>query len=313
MRKSTPAPTRLLAVLATISLAAPLAAQEDPAALVVRVSGTVQVRHGGAAPAPATVGERLAPGDEVLPASGSRALLLTRSGATLNVTENTTVAEPAAGGNPDMFDRTMRTLAQAASGDARGAGLRQGMIRPIPGEPTLVAPRNGLTVATAHPTFRWMPVDGATGYMIQVRRIDGGRPMRFDTGMDTEWTLPEGEAALEAGATYAWTVAPEGGRPTREQQFQVMAADVAGELEQAMADVSSLGLDPRGDGLFLSAIVYRDLGLVYEAHEALSDLEAAGGGDLAAELYLLKGEILSRLGRADEATVAFDRADALLR
>lgn len=301
-----------IAALAAVLSASPTAAQED-AALIMRVSGDVQVRHAGAAATPASVGLRLAAGDEVRPAAGSRAILLTRTGATMNVTEATTLQAPSGGGNPDLFDRAVQTLARAASSDARTAGGRQGMIRPIPGEPVLVAPRNGLMVATTRPTFRWMPVDGATDYTIQIRRTDGGQPVRYSAGNVTEWTVPAGAPALLPGATYAWTVAPSQGRPTREQQFRVIGPDEYAELASSLSGLAALGLDPMGDGLFLSAIVYRDLGLIYDANAALAGLESASEGEFTADLYLLKGEILNQLGMAEEATAAFDKADALLR
>ena len=302
-----------LVAAAAVLVAPPLYAQDNPAALVIRLQGDVQVRHGDAAAAPASVGERLVAGDEVLPAVGARAFLITRTGATQQVTEATTVAEPQGAGNPDMFDRAMRTLAQAASSDARTAGGRQGMIRPIPGEPVLVAPRNGLTVTATRPTFSWMAVDGATGYTLQLRAVEpaGGRPVRFQLGNVTQWTLPDSVPELDAGTEYAWTVAPSSGRPTREQRFTVLDPNARLELDGYIDQVGDMGLDPEGDGLFLTAMIFRDMDLFYDAEEALAAVEAAG--DMSAELYLLKGEILNRLGRAEEATAAFDRADELLR
>lgn len=297
------------ATLLALVVAAPLAAQQDPAALVVSVQGNVQVRHAGST-VQAAVGTRLVTGDEVIPASGARAIMITRTGAQQVVTQATTIQEPREGGNPDLFARAMSTLAQAASADARTAGGRQGMIRPIPGEPVLVAPRNGLTVTAGHPKFSWMPVGVTTLYTLQLRKVEGGRPVRYDvTG--TEWTLPADQPALEAGATYAWTVAPKGGRPTREQQFKVIGAEDNETLTTTLGEVKAMGLDPMGDGLFLTAVIFRDLGLFYEADQALKNLEKTG--EMSADLYLLKGEILNVLGREEEARKAFDKADAMMR
>lgn len=307
---------RKLLSMATVSVAltvTPLSAQDLPAALVIRLEGDVQVRRADAEPAPAVVGEHLSAGDEVLPASGARALLITRTGATQRVTEPTTVSEPRGGGNTDMFDRAMRTLAQAATADARSALGRQGMIRPIPGEPVLVAPRNGLIVTDTRPTFSWMPVEGAAGYTIQLRRVDppGQRPMRFPVGAVSEWTLPDSVAELTAGGEYAWTVAPSAGRPTREQRFMAIDANTRLEVDGYIQQVREMGLDPESDGLFLTAMIFRDMDLFYDAERALDLLE--GSGDMSAELYLLKGEILGSLGRGDEATEAFNRADEIMR
>jgi hypothetical protein len=290
--------------------AAPVWAQEDPAALVVRLQGDVQVRVGGAAAAPAAVGTLLSAGDEVIPASGARAILITRTGAQQVVTQATTLSEPRGGGNPDLFARAVSTLAQAASSDARSAGGRQGMIRPIPGEPVLISPRNGLTVTSSHPTFSWMAVEGAAGYTLQIRKTDGGRPMRFDvTG--TEWALPESEAGLDAGAVYAWTVAPKGGRPTMEQQFRVIGPEDNETLTTTLDEIRTMGLDPMGDGLFLTAVIFRDMELYYDAASALNGVETTG--EMSADLYLLKGEILNVLGHEAEARKAFDKADAMMR
>ena len=298
-----------LATLAAVMATAPLAAQDSPAALVIQVQGDVQLRQNGAATA-AAVGARLTPGDEIVPAAGGRAILLTRTGAQQVVTQATTVQEPRGAGNPDLFDRAMARFAQAASTDARNLGGRQGMIRPIPGEPTLVAPRNGLTVTTDHPTFSWLGVEGRDAYTIQIRNVDGGRPQRFQvTG--TTFTLPAGAEALAPGATYAWTVAADGGRATREVQFKVIGPYESEELATTLSEVSALGLDPMGDGAFLTVVIYRDLDLFYDAAQALANVENTAA--MSADLYLLKGEILAELGQGDEARAAFDKADALMR
>jgi tetratricopeptide (TPR) repeat protein len=264
----------------------------------------------------AAVGQRLAAGDQVMPAAGSRAILITRAGANQVVTAATTVSAPATGGNPDIFDRAMKTLAQAASADARTAGGRQGMIRPIPGEPTLVAPRNGLTVVTTRPTFTWRAADNAKTeqYTIQirpkVRPADGSRPMRFQvTG--TSFTYPDDTPALVPGETYLWTVAPKGSRAAREESVRVIDTAEREQLTATLSRITDLGLDPAGDGAFLAAVVYRDMDLMYDAAQALDAVESAGS--MAADAYLLKGEILNRLGRSDEARRAFDKADEMMR
>ena len=293
---------KLLCLVAGVALstAAPLAAQDGLAALIIRVQGAVQMRQGGGAPAPATVGTRLAVGDEVIPGQGARASLITRTGASQQVTSATTVAEPTGGGNTDMFTRAMPTLSQAASTDAT-AGGRQGMIRPIPGQSTLVAPRNGLTIKGHRPTFIWTGTQGQT-YELMLRKVDGGRPEIFEVGADTTWTYPEDLPPLEFGATYSWTVfvgGRQGGRPLTQQEFRVIDVVEFAALGEFMEEIRTFGLDPMSDGLFLTAVVLRDLELFYDADQAIDDLE--GQGDMSADLYMLKGEILNTLGRETEA------------
>jgi len=300
--------------LVVAACAAPLAAQDDPAALVIRVQGNVDVTHGGAPPAPAFVGERMFVGDAVLPGPGARAILITRGGAQQVVTERTTIAEPRGGGSPDIFERAMATLAQAAATDATTGG-RQGMIRPIPGQTSLVAPRNALAVATARPTFHWTRTPGQN-YDLMLRKVDaeGARPEVYEVGSDTTWALPAAAPDLEGGATYQWTIFVGGrrsGRALPSQAFRVIGLEESVELEDYLSEIAVFGLDPKGDGLFLTVVAYRDMGLFYDAREALEKVEADGG--LSWELYRLKGEILTELGHEAEARSAFDRADELMR
>ncbi len=78
-----------------------------------------------------------------------------------------------------------------------------------------------------------------------------------------------------------------------------------------MEEISVFGLDPMGDGLFLTVVAFRDLGLFYDANDALVDVE--NQASLSAELYMLKGEILAELGHEEGARAAFDKADELMR
>ena len=286
--------------------------QEAPAAMVVTVRGDVQLRIGGGPLQAAAVGNRLSGGDEVLPGSGGAATLIDRTGRTQIITESFTVQTPGGGVATSVFSRTVRVLASAATTDARGNPNRQGMIRPIPGEPTLVAPRNGLKVMSTRPTFTWRPVEGAEGYTLQLRRIGGGFN-RYQAGPNGVWTLPDSEDALVPGAEYMWTVAPRpSGRPTREQAFTVIGAEAGETVTSDLALLADAGLDPATDGLFLTAVIYRDADLLYEAEGALSALEA-GGAPLSASIYLLRGEILDALGHIEEARMAFDKADEIMR
>jgi tetratricopeptide (TPR) repeat protein len=302
---------KLIALGILLLVAAPAAAQ-DPVALVIRLQGDVAVRQGGADPAPASVGQQMFVGDQVIPADGARAILITRAGSQQVVTEETTLEEPRAGGNPDIFARALSTLAQAAQTDASTGG-RQGMIRPIPGQSSLLSPRNGLLIEATRPVFRWTPTPGQS-YDLMLRKLDGSRPEIFEIGTDTVFELPDG-MELEQGASYAWTVfvgGRMGGRPIQPQQeFRIMDLEEAVELEVYLDEISVFGLDPMGDGLFLTVVAYRDLGLFYDAREALEAVER--DGSLSADLYLLKGEILIELGHEEAAREAFDKADELMR
>ena len=310
MRKLEGLAVAVLTAVLSAPLAAPLAAQGNPAALVIRVQGDVAVTHGSSAPTPAFVGEQMFVGDGVAPSSGSRAILITRAGAQQVVTERATITAPSEAGSSDIFDRALATLAQAAGTDASTGG-RQGMIRPIPGQTALIAPRNALNVADPRPTFSWTATPGQT-YDLMLRNVEGGRPTVYEVGADTVWTLPDSAADLTQGATYQWTIfvgGRRGGRALPTQEFRVIGLEESVELEDYLDEIAVFGLDPRGDGLLLTVVAYRDMGLFYEARSALEEVEASG--PLSWELYKLKGEILAELGHEEEARAAFDRADAL--
>lgn len=83
------------------------------------------------------------------------------------------------------------------------------------------------------------------------------------------------------------------------------------DLADYLDEIAVFGLDPMTDGLFLTVIAYRDLGLFYDALDALESVERQAS--LSAELYLLKGEILTELGHEEAARAAFDKADELMR
>ena len=107
-----------IGVLAVLVVAASVSAQQGPAALVIRVDGDVAIAHGADAAGPGAVGEQLFEGDVVVPAAGSRAILINRAGAQQVVTQRTTISASEGEGNADLFARAVATLAQAASTDA---------------------------------------------------------------------------------------------------------------------------------------------------------------------------------------------------
>jgi tetratricopeptide (TPR) repeat protein len=82
-------------------------------------------------------------------------------------------------------------------------------------------------------------------------------------------------------------------------------------MQDYLDEIAVFGLDPMAEGLFLTVVAYRDLGLFYDASNALEEVERQSS--LSAELYMLKGEILAELGHEEAAREAFDRADELMR
>lgn len=284
----------------------------DPAAVVVQISGSVQIQRAGqGATAPATVGASLMSGDKVVVGSGAKAVLLYKTGKMVPTSTTVTIADAQRDKPGGLFNQTVSTLTQVATTNARTQPNRQGMIRPIAGEPTPISPRNLVKVADLHPTFSWMKLEDATAYIVQVRRIEpfASKPERFQAGNVTSWTYPADATPLIPGAIYEWTVAGSTGRPATVQRFRVVSAEDFSRIATTVAELTSAGIDPLGDGLFLTALAYRDAGLMYEAGRLLDRLHSSGA-PTGREFYLLRGEVLDALGDLDGAAKAFATADS---
>jgi hypothetical protein len=284
----------------------------EPSAVVVQVSGAVQVqRTGPGAPVKATVGLSLVPGDKVIVGSSSKAVLLYKTGRMQTTSESVTIEDAQREKPGGLFNQTVTTLVQVATTNARTQPNRQGMIRPIQGEPAPISPRNSVKVGDLRPTFTWFKLSDAPAYTVQVRRLDPlpGKPERYNVGADTLWVYPANATPLIPGASYEWTVAgTNGGRPATVQRFRVMSSEDFARVAETLKELLTAGIDPMGDGLFLSALAYRDAGLMYDAGRLLDRLEAAGARGRA--YYLLRGEVFDALGDLDAATKAFTAADA---
>lgn len=287
--------------------ALPVGAQDLPEALVVRVQGEVRLEPAGGQPGPATVGARLAVGDRVVPSTGSQAVVVRKTGQSVTVTEPYTVQAAAGGDEEDRFARAAGVLARAANTDAGGRGGRQGMIRPVPGVPETIAPRNGIMILDTRPSFAWHPADSGSAYTVQIQRQGAGYA-RYPAGGDTVWSYPADAPPLIPGATYVWTVASESGRVARPQEFRIADPETYTDVAMNLQALSEMGLEPERDGLLLAAIVYLDTGLFYDALVALRALET-DEERLGPDVLLLMGEALAAMGRYDEAEAAWQAAD----
>lgn len=285
----------------------------DPVAVLVQLTGDVQLqRADGAGASAAAVGASLAAGDRLVIADGARAVVLYRTGRSQSATESVTIAAPDGQQPGSLFDQTVQTIAQVATTDARRQPNRQGMIRPVAGEAVPIAPRNGIRVLDSRPTLTWFGIPSAQGYMVQLRRIDvdDARPVRYHAGTDTTFTLPPDAHPLVTGAEYEWTVAAmPAGRPASVQRFVVLDADAHAALKARLHSIHEAGLDPAGDGAFIAALAYRDAGAHYQALQMLEAV-AASGAQGSRTYHLLRAEVLDAIGDIDGATAAFAAADA---
>ncbi len=309
MRSITRAGFMVLAL--SVTAAALAASPPDPVALLVKFSGDVSVQLAETEESVAgAIGLALAPGDQVVIGEGAEAMVLYKTGRMVKAASTVTIEAVEAAEASSLFTNTMRTLGQVATTDARTQPNRQGMIRPIAGAPVPIAPRNAIKVLDVRPTFTWFSVEGTEEYMIQLQRqgADSPAPVRWRAGSDTTWTLPSTEPPLVPGATYVWTVGSPVGRVAEPKHFTVASAEDVAAVQEAMQGLIGAGIDPSTDGLFLTALAYRDAGLHYEAYGAIRAIEEAGNGSGHA-FFMLKGEVLDALGMVDDAAEAFARAE----
>jgi hypothetical protein len=285
------------------------AAAQSTSALVSQVRGEVKVRRAGQeAELPAKVGLRLADGDHVDVARGSRAVLLFSNGRLVTASTSLVVAPVGGAGADEIYTRAARSLEAAKAQERPKAG--GGVGRPPPAGAYPLFPAFGTAVTADRPTFEWQPQDGAEGYLVQIRALAGGTPLRFRVTGAGPWSLPDSAAPLDRGAEYAWTVVPmPGGRFGGEERFRVMDASTLEELGSFHDALTDAGVDPEGDGLLVAAMFFADLGLLFDAERSLARLaEGTAESDRDPIVDLLHAQVLERLGRTAEATAAFDRA-----
>src|SRR5688500_6408475 len=141
------------------------------------------------------------------------------------------------------------------------------MIRPIQGEPAPISPRNGVKVGDLHAAFTWFRLPDAKRYIVQVRRIEPmpSRPERYEVGNATTRRSPARAPPLLPGALNEWSGAGgNGGRPASVQRFRILGSDDFARIAGTMNELVTAGIDPLGDGMFLTALAYRDAGLMYD-------------------------------------------------
>ncbi|MEO5509819.1 MAG: hypothetical protein ABIV28_02595 [Longimicrobiales bacterium] len=282
----------------------------ESVAVVVKVTGKVEVQRGNGKPLPAAAGLALQAGDKVVVQTGDKVIVMYKTGQMQTVAQSLTIAEPERKETGSLYTRTVSTITQVASTDAARQPNRQGMIRPVEGSPGAISPRNAIVILDVRPTLVWFKLPAASDYMVQLQRTDiaGLKPVRFQARSDTSWSYPTSAPPLIPGATYEWTVAAKGSRVAKTEKFRVITGDQFSRIATLMEDLQSAGIDPWTDGLFILSLAYRDAGLMYEANSALARMAASGDG-IGKVYHLLRGEVLDALGDLEGASREFKAAD----
>ena len=147
------------------------------------------------------------------------------------------------------------SLPQAWQQEVRAALLKKGVKAPrwlseLKGKPTILLNGSNVPVAfdligpvgkvveTNRPTFRWHPLEGASGYAVAVFDSKFNKVAESGLIQALEWVPPQ---ALRRGTVYSWQVtALKDGKevmsphpPASEAKFKVLEQAIATELERA--------------------------------------------------------------------------------
>ena len=130
----------------------------------------------------------------------------------------------------------------------------------------------GIVMISDRPTFRWSPLEGATGYFVEVYDDKLRQVITSPQLTDTSWTSPQ---SLKRGGIYSWQVtAIKGGEefssprpPAPQAKFRILDKTLANELVQARRAYASSHLT--------LALLYTKAGLLDEAEEEFRALQKA--------------------------------------
>jgi hypothetical protein len=164
------------------------------------------------------------------------------------------------------------------SGDIRGDEFS--VINPV-----------GIVMLSDRPTFRWSPLEGATGYVVEVYDDKLNRVIISPQLTDTSWTAPQ---SLKLGGIYSWEVtAIKGGEefssphsPAPPAKFRILDQTLANEIDQARRAYASSHLT--------LALVYTKAGLLDEAEQEFHALQKANPKSMISLRLLAKIKAMRR-------------------
>jgi hypothetical protein len=130
----------------------------------------------------------------------------------------------------------------------------------------------GIVMLSDRPTFRWSPLEGATGYFVEVYDEKLRQIITSPQLTDTSWTSPQ---SLKRGGIYSWQVtAIKGGEefsaprpPAPQAKFRILDETLTNELVQARRAYASSHLT--------LALLYTKAGLLDEAEQEFRALQKA--------------------------------------
>lgn len=166
--------------------------------------------------------------------------------------------------------------------------------------PYVITPRTG-QVLNATPNFYWNPVSGVQQYEVTLRQREGGVWVDLWTATSRQAWLcyPRNQPELEQGKEYTLQVSvagdPERTEVLTEQPiFSLVGGEEKQDLEDAIAAVESLEIDPAAKTLILVEDVYPQYKLFAQG---INDLKALiNSGYETAQVHRLLGDYAVRTG-----------------
>ena len=171
------------------------------------------------------------------------------------------------------------------------SSLLQGLARPASslmggdeqGNQFSVSEPVGKVILSDRPTFRWSPLGGATGYVVEVYDEKFNLVATSPQLTGNSWTAPQ---PLTRGETYSWQVkAIKDGQefkaprpPAPQAKFRILDQAKANELEQARRAYASSHLT--------LGLLYAQAGLLDEAEQELRALQKANPNSAVARRWL---------------------------
>lgn len=149
----------------------------------------------------------------------------------------------------------------------------------------------GIVMLSDRPTFRWSPLEGAKGYVVEVDDEKLNHILTSPRLTDTSWTAPQ---SLKRGGIYSWQVTASKGEeeiiaprpPAPVAKFRILDETLADELVQARRAYGSSHLT--------MALVYTKTGLIDEAEQEFRALQRANPNSTTSRRLLASIQAMRR-------------------
>jgi hypothetical protein len=263
--------------------------RQKPAAMVLDLKGSVQLRSVGGEVRPAKICDLLYSGERLaIPVDGAATVAILGLGAQERLASGSEAKIGPEGCTPatavverreqrSAVARTMRGV-RPSPGDGRKAAMA---LRSSGDEPPAITPVQGATVATDRPGFAWPARKEAKGYRVKLFSGDGREFWRAEATRP-KLDYPDGRQALKRGYLYRWEVTDEDARPLISGEFMVATESEVKQLE----DLGPLTASGDRADLLAAALAYRRLGCYAEAIAAFERLVK-----LAPEVVLYRDQL----------------------